>query len=149
MALSSDVSRTVYGTNTATMTIPVKTDQVFFKGSIVTVKSGLAYNGTNSDETHVAVGIAYRAITAAESAGGDGEANGGVDLIVEPGTFGDFTPDAAANNPTFANRLTTVYVKDDDTLSTSSSGSTRCSVKLYDVADDGTNLAAQFNEVLP
>ena len=131
------------------MTIPVKTGEVFFKGSIVTVKAGLAYNGTNSDETHAAIGIAYQSITAAQSAGGDGEANGGTDLIVEPGTFGDFTADAAANNPTFANRLTTVYVLDDDTLSTSSDTSTRCSVTLYDVADDGLTLAAQFNEVLP
>jgi hypothetical protein len=149
MALTSDVSRTTYGTNTPCMTIPVKQDEVFFKGSIVTVLDGLAYNATNSDETHVAVGIAYQSITAAQSAGGDGAANGGVDLIVEPGTFGDFTPDAAANNPTFANRLTTVYVLDDDTLSTSSNTSSRCSVTLYDVADDGTALAAQFNEVLP
>jgi hypothetical protein len=149
MALSSNVSRTVYGTNTASMCIPVKQGQTFKKGSIVTVKDGLAYNATNSDNTHVAVGIAYREVTAAETADGDGKANGGVDLIVEPGTFGDFTPDAAANNPTFANRLTTVYVKDDNVLSTSSNGSARCSVKLYDVSDDGTNLVAQFGEVLP
>ncbi len=149
MALASDVSRTTYGTNTATVIVPVKTGEVFFKGSIVTMKSGLAYNATNSDQTHVALGIAYIAVTAAQSAGGDGDANGGVDLIVEPGTFGDFAPDAATDNPTFANKFTTVYVKDDNTISSSSSGSTRCSVTLYEVADDGTSLAVQFNEVLP
>lgn len=149
MALTSDKCRTTYGSNTPTMVLPVKQGQTFFKGSIVTAKGGLAYNATNSDNTHVAVGIAYIAVTAAQSAGGDGFVNGGCDLIVEPGTFGDFTPDAASNNPTFANRLTTVYVKDDDTLSTDSNTNARCSVTLYDVADDGTNLAAQFNEVLP
>ena len=149
MALSADKNRQCYGTQTPTMTIPIKSGQVFFKGSIVTVKSGLAYNATNSDNTHVAVGVTYIAVTAAQTAGGDGFANGGADLIVEPGTFGDFTPDAASNNPTFANRLSTVYVLDDDTLSTSSNTNARCSVTLYDVADDGTSLAAQFNEVLP
>lgn len=147
MALTADVSRTTYGNHIPTMVIPVKANEVFFKGSIVTVKSGLAVNATNSDQTHVAVGIAYIAVTAAQSAGGDGAANGGVDLIVEPGTFGDFTPDAAANNPAFANRLTTCYVVDDDTISTSSNTSARCSVTLYDVVDDGTNLAIQFNTV--
>ena len=149
MALSADVCRSSYGTATPTMVIPVKSGQVFFKGSIVTVLNGLAYNATNSNQNHVAVGIAYIAVTSAQSSGGDGFANGGVDLIVEPGTFGDFTPDAATNNPTFANRLTTVYVLDDDTISTSSNTSARCSVTLYDVADDGTTLAVQFNEVLP
>ena len=149
MALSSDVSRPNYGSNTPTMPIPIKQNEVFYKGSIVTVKNGLAYNGTNSDNTHVAVGIAYRCVAASETAGGDGAANGGADVVVEPGTFGDFTPDAAANNPVFANRLSTVYVVDDDTLSTSSGGSAHCSVTLIDVADDGTNLVAQFNEVLP
>lgn len=149
MALTSDKSRTCYGSNTPTMVVPVKAGQTFFKGSIVTVKSGLAYNGTNSDQTHVALGIAYCAVTSAQSSGGDGYVNGGVDLIVEPGTWGDFTPDAASNNPTFANRITTVYVVDDDTLSTSSNTNARCSVTLYDVADDGVTLAAQFNGVMP
>lgn len=149
MALSSDVSRRCLGSNTPPMTIPVKAGQAFFKGSIVTTLNGLAYNATNSDQTHTAIGIAFTSLTVAQTTGGDGAANGGADLIVEPGTFGDFTADAAANNPTFANRLTLVYVKDDDTLSTSSNSSARCTVTLYDVADDGLSLAAQFNEVLP
>jgi hypothetical protein len=148
MALTADAVRTTYGTNTAPMTIPVKAGQKFYKGSIVTVKSGLAYNATASDNTHVAVGVAYIA-TDATNAPGDGVANGGFDLIVEPGTFGDFTPDAASNNPTFANRLSTGYIVDDDTISTSSNTNARCTVTIYDVSDDGTNIVAQFNEVLP
>jgi len=146
-ALTSDVARTNHGSNLPTMTIPAKSGQAFFKGSIVTVLNGLAYNGTNSDNTHVAVGVAYVAVTATQTAGGDGAANGGADVIVEPGVFGDFDADAAANNPTFANRLTLVYVKDDNTLSTSSNTNARCSVTLYDVADDAVSLIAQFNEV--
>ena len=147
MALTQDTTRRNYGTAVPTTVIPVKANQTFYKGSIVTVKNGLAYNATNSDNTHVAVGIAYIAVTAAQSAGGDGLANGGVDLVVEPGTWGDFTPDAAANNPTFSARYSTVYVLDDDTLSTSSNGSARCSVTMTEVADDGVSLVAQFNEV--
>jgi hypothetical protein len=149
MALAQDVCRTNYGSATPKMTIPAKSGQTVYKGSIVTILNGLAYNGTNSDNTHTAIGIACIGVSAAATAGGDGAANGGADFVVEPGNFGDFTPDAAANNPSFANRLTLVYVKDDDVLSTSSAGSTRCTVTLYDVADDGTTLAAQFNEVLP
>ncbi len=147
MALANDVSRTEYGSQVPTMVRPAAQDEVFFKGSIVTMKEGLAYNATNSDNTHVAVGIAYRAVTAAETAGGDGSANGGADIIIQPGTWGDFTPDAASDNPDFTDNLTTVYVKDDNTLSTSSGGSARCSVTLYEVADDDTSLAAQFNVV--
>lgn len=148
MALTQDISRTRYAGNVPSLTLPVKAGQVFFKGSIVTMKSGLAYNGTNSDQTHTAVGIAYIAVTSAQSTPGDGLVNGGVDLIIEPGTFGDFTPDAASNNPTFANRIATVYVVDDDTWSTSSNGSARCSnAILWDVADDGTTLVVQFQEV--
>lgn len=148
-ALTADSPRHCYASNTPPMTIPVKAGQVFFKGSIVTVLSGLAYNATNSDNTHVAVGIAFGGLTSAQTSGGDGLVNGGADIIVEPGTFGDFDADAVANNPTFANRMTLVYVKDDNTLSTSSNTSARCTVTLYDVADDGTTLVAQFNEVLP
>lgn len=146
-ALTTDISRTCYGSNTPSMTIPVKTGEVFKKGSIVTVKAGLAYNGTNSDDTHVAVGIAYQSISAAQSAGGDGAANGGADVIVEPGTFGDFDSDTAGGALTFLDRLTTVYVKDDNTLSKTSTS--RCSVQLYDVADDDTTLVAQFKTVDP
>lgn len=149
MALTSDVSRRDLA-RTPKQTIPIKSGQVFFKGSIVTVKSGLAYNATNSDNTHVAIGVAYQSVTAAQTAGGDGAANGGADVVVEPGTFGDFTPDAASNNPSFANRYTLVYVLDDDTLSTSSNGSARCTVTLYGVSSvDNLSLIAQFNEVLP
>ena len=148
MALTSDVTRGCVS-NTPPILLPVKAGQAFYKGSIVTVLNGLAYNGTNSDNTHVAVGIATIALTVAQTTTGDGAANGGSDLLVMPGTFGDFTADAAANNPTFANRMTLVYVKDDDTLSTSSNTSARCTVTLYDVADDGVSLSAQFNEVLP
>lgn len=146
MALTADISRTKQS-DVPSMTFPVKAGQVFFKGSIVTVLNGLAYNGTNSNQNHVAVGVAYVGVTSAQSTPGDGLVNGGVDLVVEPGTFGDFTPDAVTNNPTFANRMTLVYVVDDDTWSTSSNGSARCSALLYDVADDGTNLVVQFQEV--
>lgn len=150
MALTQDISRTRYAGNVPSLTLPVKAGQVFFKGSIVTVLNGLAYNATNSNQNHTAIGIAYIAVTSAQSTPGDGLVNGGVDLIIEPGTFGDFTPDAASNNPTFASRLTTgtIYIVDDDTWSTSSNGSTRCSnAILWDVADDGTSLVVQFQEV--
>lgn len=148
MALTSDVSRRSLA-RIAPQTIPAKQGQVFFKGSIVTVKNGLAYNATNSDNTHVAMGVAYQSVTAAQTAGGDGAANGGADVLVEPGTWGDFTPDAASNNPSFANRFSTVYVLDDDTLSTSSNSSARCTVTLYGVSTvDNLSLVAQFNEVV-
>jgi hypothetical protein len=150
MALTADVSRVTLGTNTPPVLYPVKASQTFYKGSIVTMKNGLLYNATNSDNTHVAIGVASIALTSTQTSGGDGAANGGADLLVEPGTFGYFTPDAASNNPTFANVQTTVYVVDDDTLSTSSNGSARCSVTLYSVSDDdGVSLAAQFGQVLP
>jgi hypothetical protein len=148
MALTSDVSRRSLA-RVAPQTIPAKSGQVFYKGSIVTVLNGLAYNATNSNQNHVAIGVAYQSVTAAQTAGGDGAANGGADVLVEPGTFGDFTPDAASNNPSYANRFTLVFVLDDDTLSTSSNGSTRCSVTLYGVSSvDNTSLVAQFNEVV-
>ena len=150
MALSSDVNRKTVGTMTAPQVYPVKAGQVFWKGSIVTMKAGLLYNATSSDNTHVALGVASVALTSTQTSGGDGAANGGADLLVEPGTFGDFTPDAATNNPTFANVMTPIYVLDDDTLSTSSNGGTRCSVTLYSVSDDdNVSLVAQFGQVLP
>lgn len=147
MALTSDVARTNYAPGLPVTTYPIKAGQKFFKGSIVTVKAGLAYNGTNSDNTHVAMGIAYCPVDAT-LATADGKANGGFDVIIEPGTWGDFTSGTTTDTVSFANRPAAVYVIDDDTLGLTDGSTTRCGpINLYEIADDGVSLAVQFLEV--
>lgn len=147
MALTSDVARTCHAPGLPVTTYPIKAGQKFFKGSIVTVKAGLAYNGTNSDQTHIAMGIAYCAVDAT-NASGDGDANGGFDIVIEPGTWGEFTSGTSGDAVSFANRPAAVYVIDDDTLGLTDGSTTRCGpINLYEIADDGLGLVVQFLEV--
>lgn len=143
MALASDVSRVNYGSCLPQDTWLAAPTQVFFQGSIILVKAdGLAY-----------VGGAYAASSAGFVLGVasfplDSTGSSTSSVIVQPGTFGNFTNSASADAIAEDDRGKVCYLVDDDTVALTDNGGARTVAgRIHSLADDLTSVVVQF-EVL-
>lgn len=140
MALSQDVSRVCIGPAHPDYPIKAATNQVFRKGSIVTVNTadGYAYVGA-AGTTLKAVGVAAYPLNTT------GIASGNLQVIVTPGTLGFFTSGTSGDLIGEDDRLQDCYLIDDDTVGLTNGGSTRSRAgKIFDVTTEG--VVVQFEE---
>lgn len=145
VALTSEVLRRNYGSSIPQMPIKAAKGKVFYKGAIVCVAiaSGLAYPGGDAAiiSTSLCYGIcSYTLDTSADAADGDH------DVIVEPGTFGDFATGSSSNEITEASIGLPCYVQDDTTVYLAA-GSLATAGKVYGIADDGASVIVQFEVI--
>jgi hypothetical protein len=142
MALTQDAGRCNYGRKIPFTTWDAAANQVFFQGSIVIVKTdGFAYVGVTGTSQKV-IGIACVGLNTT------GLADADKSVIVDPGTWGDFTNSASTDAIATDDRGKTCYVVDDDTVALTDGGSTRSAAgTVFDVADDGTSVVVQFEVI--
>ena len=142
MALSADVGRVNYGSNIPLMTWKAAANQVFYNGAIVCKKTdGFAYVGDEYTGAQT-LGVAAFALDTT------GDTNGDHDVIVQPGTFGDFSNSASSDAIAEDDRGKQCYVVDDDTVALTDGGATRSAAGMvYDIADDGTSVVVQFEVI--
>lgn len=145
MALTQDVSRVNYGSCIPHDTWFAATNQVFYQGSIILVKAdGYAYVGT----AYAAASLGFVVGIAAYALDTTGIASGVSSVIIDPGTFGDFTNSASADAIAEDDRGKTCYLVDDDTVAlTDNTGARTAAGRIHSIADDGTSVVIQF-EVL-
>ncbi len=143
MALASDVARVNYGSCLPQETWIAAPTQVFYQGSIVLVKAdGLAY-----------VGVAYAAaslgfVPGIASYALDSTGSSTSSVVIDPGTFGEFTNSASADAIAEDDRGKLCYLVDDDTVAlTDNSGARTVAGRIHSLTDDATKVVVQF-EVL-
>lgn len=142
MALTQDTGRCNYGRKIPFTTWDAAANQVFYQGSIVVVKTdGFAYVGVTGTGQKVP-GVCMCPLDTT------GIADGVRSVIVDPGTWGDFTNSASTDAIATDDRGKTCYVVDDDTVALTDGGSTRSAAgTIFDVADDGTSVVVQFEVI--
>jgi hypothetical protein len=145
MALTADYPRVNYGSCIPHDTWFAAANQVFLQGSIILVKAdGYAYVGTAyaTASAGFVLGIAAYALDTT------GIASGVESVIIDPGTWGDFSNSAAADAIAEDDRGKVCYVVDDDTVALTDGGGTRTAAgRIHSLADDGVSVVIQF-EVL-
>jgi len=142
MALAANAGRINYGRKIPFTTWDAAATQVFYQGAIVIVKTdGFAYVGVTGTG-HKVIGVCACELDTT------GLADGAKSVIIEPGTWGDFTNSATTDAIATDDRGKTCYVVDDDTVALTDGGSTRSAAgTIFDVADDGTSVVVQFEVI--
>lgn len=142
-ALNQDVGRCNYGSNTPQSTWLAAATQVFYKGSIVIKKAdgfayvGVAYNNADGQ----CLGVAAYALDTT------GLLDGATNVILDPGTWGEFDNSAIAVIAE-DDRGKLCYVENDGTVSlTDQSTTLTIAGRVYDIADDGTTVVVQFEVI--
>jgi hypothetical protein len=145
MALSGNVSRINYGSCIPQDTWFAATNQVFCQGSIILVKAdGYAYVGA----AYATASAGFVLGVAAYELDTTGIASGVSSVVVDPGTWGDFSNSAAADAIAEDDRGKLCYLVDDDTVAlTDDTGARTAAGRIHSLADDGASVVIQF-EVL-
>lgn len=144
--LVADTLRRNYGSTIPFMPIKAQKGNVFYKGQIVGITTGgiaLPGGATGWDQTVKVYGIvAYQLDTTADANDGDH------DVIVEPGTFGDFLSGATSDLIDETKIGQDCYALNDAQVNLTSGGSTLPRAgTIYGIADDGTSVIVQFEVI--
>lgn len=141
-ALAEDTGRCNYGSAIPRATWKAAANQTFYKGAIVIKKSdGFAYVGVTATGAQT-LGVAAYALDTT------GDTNGDHDVVVEPGTFGDFDNSTSSDAIAEDDRGKQCYVVNDNTVALTDGGSTRSAAGMvYDIADDGSKVVVQFEVI--
>lgn len=144
--LTQDTLRRNYGSNIPMQPLPAQKGNVFYKGQIIGITTGgIAIPGgaTGWDQTIIVYGVcAYQLDTTADAT------DGIHDVLVEPGTWGDFLTGTSADLIDSTKIGQACYVKDDNTIYLTSDTSTLPKAgTIYDIADDGTSVVVQFEVI--
>ena len=145
-SLTAATGRINYGSSIPFMTIKAKHGIKFWQGQIVGVTTGgIAIPGGNAgwDQTVTVYGVvAYDLDTTADSSDGDH------DVIVQPGTFGNFLTGTSSDLIDVTKIGQSCYAFDDNTVYLTSDSTTLPKAgTIYDIADDGTSVVVQFEVI--
>lgn len=145
-SLTQDTLRTNYGSTIPFMTIKAQKGNLFWKGQIIGITTGgIAIPGgaTGWDQTVTVYGVCmYQLDTTADAT------DGLHDVIVEPGTFGNFLTGTSGNLIDVTKIGQACYVFDDNTVYLTSNSTTLPKAgTIYDIADDGSSVVVQFEVI--
>lgn len=142
MALTENTVRTNYGSDIPSATWAAAKGVVFFQGAIVCVKAdGFAYPAITATGLKIIGYAEYYLDTSDDAADGDH------DVVIKPGTHGDFLSSGGGDTIAEDDRGKTFYVTDDATVALTDGGSTKSAGgTIYDVNDDGT-VVCQFEVI--
>lgn len=145
-SLTADTLRRNYGSTIPMMPIKAQKNNVFYIGQIVGITTGgIAIPGgaTGWDQTVIVYGVcAFQLDTTPDAS------DGLHDVIVTPGTFGDFLTGTSSDLIDVTKIGQACYAKDDNTVYLTSDSTTLPKAgTIFDIADDGTSVVVQFEVI--